>query len=150
MKQPIPFFSFQKHSIFMPFRFIYPECLVLIEPHQQLSPLHCLKGPCHVDKGCMEILARRVNYLFTHVCPDGQQIIAYFKYRDRPDSIRAGVFTRDLSEPRLMTLNKSAFLKFQKEGVTYQWIPSDEYLFIGRSENLIPVQNLLHKPDGQS
>lgn len=95
----------------------------------------------------MDILAKRVNYLFTHVVPDSQQIIAYFKYRDRPDSIRAGIFTRDMKEPKLMTLNRSAFQKFQREGVMFRWIPNDEYLLMAPTSNIIPVESLLVKND---
>lgn len=93
----------------------------------------------------MDVLAKRINYLFTHVIPEGKQIIAYFKYRDRPDSIRAGIFTRDMQEPRVMTLNKSAFNKFQKEGISFTWVPNSEYLLMAPSTNVIPVQSLLTK-----
>jgi hypothetical protein len=147
MKEPVVFFVFQKHSVFMPFKYLYPECLTLIEPYDQLSPLHCLRNDhCPVNKGCMDILAKRVNYLFTHVVPTGQQIIAYFKYRDRPNSIRAGVFVKDMAEPKLMTLNLSAFKKFQREGFTYTWVPPDEYMLLSPDPKLISVESLLVKP----
>lgn len=147
MKQPVAFFVFQQHSVFIPFKFLYPECLTLIEPYEQLYPLHCLRNDhCPVNRGCMDILAKRVNYLFTNVIPDGQQIIAYFKYRDRPQSIRAGVFTREMDEPKLMTLNHSAFKKFQKEGLAFTWIPTDEFMLMSPDPKLIPVESLLVKP----
>lgn len=146
MREPINFFVFQRHSVFMPFRYLYPECFVLIKPHQSLHPLFCLKNDiCPVNSNCMEVLAKRVDYLFTNLCTDGKQLIAYFSYPDRPKSIRAGLFTRDLSEPRLLTLNRSAFEKFRKEGVTYAWVPTDEFLFIGTSRTLIPASDLLVK-----
>lgn len=91
----------------------------------------------------MDILAKRVNYLFTHVVPDAKQIIAYFKYRDRPTSVRAGVFTRDMDEPRVMTLNQSAFKKFQQEGLSFSWFPTDEFLLVAPDPKLIPVKNLI-------
>ncbi len=97
MKEPIAFFVFQEHSVFMPLRFIYPECMSLIEKYDQLSPLHCLRNDhCPANRGCMDILAKRTNYLFTYVVPNGKQIVAYFKYRDQPESVRAGIFTRDM------------------------------------------------------
>jgi hypothetical protein len=146
MREPLAFFVFQKHSIFIPFKYVYGECNTLIEKYDQLSPLHCLKNDmCPANIGCMDVLAKRVNYLFTHVVPDGKLLIAYFKYRDKPGSIRAGVFERDLGEPRLMTLNQSAFKKFQREGIAFTWIPSDDYLLMPKSLGLIPVQNLLVK-----
>ena len=144
MKEAVVFFTFQKHSVFMPLRYIYPECMTLIEPYAQLSPLFCLNHDnCPANKGCMDILAKRVNYLFTHVVPDAKQIIAYFKYRDRPNSIRAGVFTRDMAEPVVMTLNQSAFKKFQREGLTFSWFPTDEFLFMAPEPKLIPVESLI-------
>lgn len=147
MKQPIAFFVFQKHSVFVPFRHIYGECLTLIESQQQLSPLHCLRNDvCPVNAGCMEVLAKRIDYFFTTVVPEAKMVVAYFKWRDRPQSIRAGVFDRDLEDPKVMTLNQSAFKKFQKEGISYSWIPTDEYMLIRPSASLIPVQSLLVKP----
>ena len=147
MKQPVVFFVFQKHSIFMPLRYIYPECMTLIEPFPQLSPLHCLKTDiCPANQSCMDILVKRVDYIFTNVVPNGSQIIAYFKYRDRPNSLRAGIFNRDLEEPKLMTLNQSAFKKFQKEGTAFTWIPTDEFLLIAPNTKLLTVESLLSKP----
>lgn len=146
MKQPLVFFVFQKHSVFIPLRHVYGECLTLIEPQQQLSPLHCLKNDvCPVNAGCMDVLAKRIDYLFTNVIPQAKMIVTYFKWRDRPQSIRAGVFDRDLEDPRVMTLNQSAFKKFQKEGISYTWIPTDEYMLIRPSTSLIPVESLLVK-----
>lgn len=146
MNQSVAFFVFQRHSVFMPLRFIYPECITLIEKYDQLNPLYCLNNDyCPANQSCMDVLAKRINYLFTHVIPEGKQIIAYFKYRDRPDSIRAGIFTRDMQEPRVMTLNKSAFSKFQKEGISFTWVPNSEYLLMAPSTNVIPVQSLLTK-----
>lgn len=142
------FFVFQKHSVFIPLKFVYPECSVLLEPFSHLVPLHCLnQDGCPANKGCMEILAKRVNYLFTTVVPDAQQLICYFKHKDRPDSIRAGVFTRDMIEPKLMTLNRSAFKKFQREGITFAWTPPNEYWFMAPNTNIITIEKLLVKPN---
>jgi hypothetical protein len=147
MKQPLAFFVFQKHSIFIPFKYIYGECLSLIEDKEQLYPAHCLRNDhCPVNVGCMDVLAKRVNYLFTNVVPEGKQLIGYFKWQDRPQSIRAAIFNRDMREPLLMTLNHSAFKKFQREGISYTWVPPDEYLLIRPSSSLITVESLLVKP----
>jgi hypothetical protein len=142
-RQPIHYFVAQGHSLFIPLRNLYPECMVLIEPHERLSPLQCFKTHCHAMKGCPEVLARMVNYLFTHVCPSAQMIYAYFKYRDRPQSIRAGVFDRDLNEPKVIIVNPWGFRKYQKEGVAFEWHPPDEFLFMGSSSGIIPAGNLV-------
>lgn len=150
-KQQVVFFTFQTKTVFIPLRYIYPECMVLIERHQQLSPLHCLSHDhCPANANCMEVLAKRVNYFFTHVVPDVELMIAYFRYRDRPNSIRAGVFTKGLEEPRVMTVNPFAFRKFQQDSVSFTWVPPDEFLFMGPSSNLIPVENLLVKPNNDT
>lgn len=147
MTQPLAFFVFQKHSVFMPLKYVYGECFTLIEKYDKVAPLHCLKADiCPANVGCMDILAKRINYLFTYVVPEAQLLVAYFKYRDKPDSIRAGVFDRNLSEPKVMTLNQSAFKKFQRESLTFTWVPTMEYLTLSRSTTLIPVQSLLLKP----
>lgn len=144
MREQVVFFTFQKHSVFMPLRYIYPECMKLIESHAQLSPLFCLNhNNCPANKGCMDILAKRLNYLFTQVVPDAKQIIAYFKYRDRPNSIRAGVFTREMTEPSVQTLNQSAFKKFQREGLTFSWFPTDDFLLMAPIPRLLPVESLI-------
>lgn len=148
MKQPLAFFVFQRHSVFIPFKYVYGECQTLIEKHPQLSPLHCLKNDhCPVNSGCMDVLAKRVDYLFTHVVPEGKLLIAYFKWPDRPKSIRAGIFDREMTEPKVMTLNISAFQKFQKEGLSFTWVPTDEYMLIRPFSGLIPVQSLLVTPN---
>jgi len=148
MKTPIAFFVFQKKNLFIPFKFVYGECFPLIEKRDQLSPLHCLQKTCPVNAGCMDILAKRVNYLFTQVVPSAELMVAYFKYRDRPQSIRAGIFYRDMREPRVMTLNQAAFKKFQKEGESFIWIPPDEYTLMGPVQALLPVESLLVRPHG--
>jgi hypothetical protein len=86
----------------------------------------------------MEILAKRVNYWFTRVEPAAEMFIAYFRYRDRPDSIRAGVFHKDLREPRTITLNVSALAKFKKEGHEKYFTPTQEY------NNIHGIQQLPH------
>lgn len=149
--QQVAFFTFHDKTVFVPLKYIYPECFVLIEPYEQVSPLQCIyDDQCPANRGCMEILAKRINYFFTHVTPKAELLITYFKYRDRPNSIRAGVFDRELNEPRVMTLNQSAFRKFQREGLSFTWIPTNEFLFMGASNTLIPVENLIVKPHGTS
>ena len=130
----------------MPLRSVYPECLVHIEPHPQLYPLQCFRTSCPANKNCAEIIARRVNYLFTMVMPQAEMLILYYKYRDRPKSIRAGVFMRDLQEPRQMIVNPYAFKKFQKGGITYEWFPKDEFLFMGSEKDLVHVDIEVTRP----
>ena len=142
-RSPIYFFIFQQHSVFIPLKYVYPECFVLIEPHPQISPLQCFNTSCSANRNCAEILAKRVNYLFNNVMPTGKMMYLYFKYKDRPNSIRAGIFTKELSEPTTKILNPYAFKKFQREGISYEWMPTDDFLFISGSGGILPVGNLL-------
>lgn len=145
MKQPVAtYFVFQTKTVFIPFRYIYPECLVLIEDEPKLYPLLCMKDNCHRNSNCAEKLAHRVHYFFDKVEPKAELMIAYFKYQDRPGSIRAGVFTASMDEPRLITCNRSAFQKFQRESEVFQWVQPNEFLLIGGgSPTILPVESLV-------
>lgn len=143
-EQVITFFTFQEKTVFIPLRYVYPECMKLIEPYDQMYPLRCLnEDGCPANMGCMDVLVKRVDYLFQNVMPDAELLLAYYKYRDRPDSIRAAVFYRDLREPRTIVCNKAAFKKFQKAGEMFAWSPTSSYLMLGSERNIIPVENLI-------
>lgn len=149
MSPNVMYFTVNHKTVFLPFRSIYPECYVLIEKHERVHPLLCMKADCPANKGCIEVMAKRVNYWFTHIEPNAKMLIAYFKYRDRPNSIRAGIFHSDLREPVLRTLNYSAFEKFRKEdGIIKHFVPTQEYNNINGVQQLpaiIPVENLIRK-----
>ena len=131
--------------MFVPFRALYPECLFLIEGSPQLGPLQCLDTSCHVSANCMETLVKRVHYLFDRVEPSALMMIAYFKHHSSGESIKAGVFHKDLREPRRITVNPHGFRKFQTEGMVKQWTPTQEYLMIAAlpTPRVIPVTELL-------
>ena len=149
-RKPVFYFSFQEKSVFVPLKFIYPECFFHIKDHPQLYPMKCfMEDACPPTANCGEVLVRRVHYFFENVVPDAEILVAYFKYRDRPKSLRGAVFNRNLDPPTLSILNPFAFRKFQKEGTTYQWYPTDEYLFMGGSKGLISVENLVKPSEGK-
>ena len=68
----------------------------------------------------MEKLAKRVKAIFD-AFPTAKLLLLYFKYRDRPNSLRAGVFWRDMSEPRIITMNPGAWEKMKQLGTVYEW-----------------------------
>jgi hypothetical protein len=143
-RQPIVYFVTNEKTVFVPLKFVYPECFFHIKDKPSLYPIKCfLTDACPVGANCGEILVKRVHYLFNEVLPDAQLLIAYFKYRDRPNSIRGAVFNRDLDTPNVSILNPFAFRKFQREGTTYQWYPTDEYLFMGGSKGLIVLPTII-------
>ncbi len=96
----------------------------------------------------METLAKRVLYWFERVEPKAELMVAYYKYPDQPNSIRAGIFYRDMSEPRVINLNVTAFEKFKKEGLVRYWQETSEYKDINntyKTPAIIPVANLIKK-----
>lgn len=144
MTELFSYFTFQEKTTFIPLKYLYPECMVLIENHPQMHPLKCfLEDGCPANANCGDIIVRRVNYLFQEIMPKSEMLIAYFKYRDRPNSIRGAVFNRNLDPPTIDILNPFAFRKFMKEGTLYQWLPSTEYLLLGGGDGIIPVEGLI-------
>ena len=143
MREPIYYFVFQEKTAFIPLKYIYPECFLNIKDSPDLYPMKCfMTDSCPPGANCGETLVRRIHYLFENVVPTAEVIISYFKYRDRPGSIRGAIFHRDLDAPTVSVLNKAAFTKFQREGTTYEWYPRDDYLFMGGSKGLLSLSGL--------
>lgn len=142
---PLHYFTYAK-TTFIPLKSLYPECLLLIEDSPKLAPLTCLYDSCHKNDRCMETLAHRIHFLFEKVVPETQLILAYFTYHDRPNSIRAGEFYRTFEEPRVLTLNRSAFLRIQKKSEVFSWVPpSDFFLKASKPTTLIKPEDLLRR-----
>ena len=133
---PIFYFVFSKKTVFIPLRAIYPECSSLIESHTSVENLQCLETSCPVDANCMGKLVPRINSLFEQD-EDYELIISYYKLRNST-RVRAGVFYRDLSEPRVVTCNPFALKKFQRDGVTYQWFPNTDFFSYSYTELIKP------------
>jgi hypothetical protein len=143
-RHPISYLTFHERTAFIPLRFVYPECMVLIEDQPQMFPLKCFQTDgCPVNANCGEIIVRRIHYLFEQVVPQSEVIICYFKYHDRPKSLRGAVFNKDLQPPEVSILNPFAFRKFLKGGIAYQWFPTDEFLYMGSEKQIIPVERLI-------
>lgn len=130
--------------MFIPLRFVFPECWYHIKDQPQLYPLKCFASDsCPVGANCGEVLVKRVNYLFEEVVPKVELIVAYYKYRDKPNSIRGAFFNKNLDPPKLSVLNPFALRKFLKGSITFQWFPKDEYLFMGGSKGIIPIEGVV-------
>lgn len=119
-------------TLFMKLKDVYPECEFLISDLPQVFPLFCLRREgCTRNQNCMDKLVARTRYVFD-TFPDAQTVLLYFRYRDRPDSHRAGVFWRDMREPRLITFNRAAWEKCKQVGTVYQWrLPDELFLQTG-------------------
>jgi hypothetical protein len=148
MRDPVTFFVFSGKTAFMPLRYLYGECFKLIDPHPQVQPMQCFYKSCPANMNCGETIAKRVAFMFDKVFgPDVKMLIAYFKYRDRPKSVRAAIFRRNMGAPKIMVLNHSAFNKCKREGMVFRWAPSDEYMSLNMSTTggIIPVENLIRE-----
>jgi hypothetical protein len=110
----------KKKALFIKFLSIYPECEHLIFDQPQLFPLICLKTNCPRNMNCMYKLAKRTKYIFDSF-PDADLLILYFRYRDQPKKHRAGVFWKDMSEPRFITFNEYSWEKVKSLGTIYEW-----------------------------
>ena len=109
-----------------------------------MFPLKCfVTDSCPVGANCGEVLVTRVNYIFEGVVPKVEVLIAYYKYHDRPKSIRGAIFNKNLDPPNLTILNPFALNKFLKESILYNWFPKDEYLYMGGSKGIIPIEGIL-------
>ena len=133
----------QKHTIFIKMQEVFPECTLQIEGAPNLHPFFCLVSNCFRNANCMGKLATRIKYIFDQ-WPKAQLLILYFSYQDRPGSQRAGLFWRDMREPRYITMNRTAWVKLKKMGIVYEWgLPAE--LFLGTTAPAAP-QSLLVAP----
>lgn len=148
---PLSYFVVNGKTLFIPLRYVYPECSKLIAPHPQMYPVRCLlEDGCPANMNCMDFLVPRVNYVFNEVFPPAEIMIAYYTYErqhreadENKQALMGAIFHKDLREPYLMTLNPSGFTKCQKMGDIKQWIPTDEYKNLGAHRGIIPVTSLI-------
>jgi hypothetical protein len=139
-RDPITYSVFQKKTMFIPLRYVYGECFHLIKDHPQMYPLKCFaEDGCPVVANCGEIIVHKINYLFQEVVPKVEIIVAYYKYPDRPGSVRGAIFNRNLDSPNITLLNNYALTKFLREGIAFNWYPSNEYSFISGSKDILIV-----------
>lgn len=123
------FLEINKKTLLVKMKEFFPECEFLISDQEQLFPFRCLQDHCPRNSNCMEKLAKRVKHIFDQF-ENAELLVLYFKYRDHPTRLRAGVFWRDLREPRFITMNPYAWEKFKEIGTVYSYTLPDE-LFLG-------------------
>jgi len=111
---------------------------------------------CPANKNCAEVLAKRVHYLFSCVFSEKVEVLfAYFKLRDVGfyskmefiPSLGATIFDKELDEPLWIRVNRWGFNKCRDEGLTMMWMPSDEFLFMGGSGDIIVPENAIRTID---
>ena len=109
-----------KQTLFAKLLEVYPECEFLIRDEEKLYPLICLQSSCPRAQNCMEKLAKRVNAMF-EAFPQAKLLVLYFKYRDAPNRLRAGIFWKDMREPYYRVLNPGAWETFKRVGTVFEW-----------------------------
>jgi hypothetical protein len=122
---------------------VLPECSLYQELAPKLEPLVCLReNVCHVGRNCMDTLVRRVHTLFGELLPTVQVLVLYFRKRTRP-GYGAGLFWRDLREPRVITMNSYAWKTVCSRGRVYQYTPSESFYLTGRTDTEISSRDNL-------
>lgn len=87
----------------------------------------------------METLAKRVFNIF-EAFPNAQLLLLYFKYRDRPGTTRAGVFWREMDEPRLVTLNRTGWERLKQIGTIYEYELPMELAGVSNKDKLVQIR----------
>jgi hypothetical protein len=147
--------QFQVQTLAAPVRELFPECQLFIKDSPQLNIFSCFLIDCHVGRGCMDKLVRRVAAVFDYF-PGALRLILYFRHRDaRPGqrpSIGAALFKRDMSEPALIgkrfghKVCWSGLRVMERKSIVVAWHPSRE-LFLPHpadvtEHTIIPVSEI--------
>ena len=115
-------------TLFLKLRDLFPECAFQIEDAPQLFPLRCLVDHCPRNMRCMDRLVARLKFVFD-TWPETELVMLYFSWQDRPGSQRAGLFWRDMREPRCITFNRTSWEMLKRQGTVYAWhLPSELFL----------------------
>jgi hypothetical protein len=140
MVEPIHFLVFCEKTAFFRFKDIFGECFLYRETSPMIEPAVCLheEGTCHVGKGCMETLAKRVYVLFEEVLPRVELIILYYRRRNIP-GIGAGIFWRDMREPRITPINPYAWNVVKSRGTVFRFDPGPSFFLTGQAPPPEPI-----------
>jgi hypothetical protein len=127
------FVVFSSKTAFFKLDDIFPECLFYRDKSPQIEPLACLQedNACTEGRHCMETLSKRIFVMFEEVC-DCDLLILYFKKRNY-QGLGAGVFWKDMREPRIITMNPSAWSRIKMHGNVYRFNPGHEFFLSGSS-----------------
>ena len=114
-------------SLFVKLDHLYPECPTYLNG-TELYPLWCMRNDyCPKNQNCIPILARRVGAIFSYF-EKAKLLYLWYAYPDKPGATRAGLFTSDFDEPKLMLFNRHQWNKVKKKGDGYWLTPSQDML----------------------
>lgn len=134
MSKSILFVEFCVKTAFFKLEDIFGECFLYREKSPQIEPLVCLReeNACFAGKSCMQTLAQRIYILFEEILPFAKLILLYFRKRNIP-GIGAALFWRDMREPRIITVNPSAWNVVKRRGTVYRFNPGPSFFLTGRA-----------------
>lgn len=137
---PIMYFVvLSSKSAFFKLQDIFPECLLYREHSPQIDPMMCLAedNACTMGRNCMETLAKRVNLLFQEMLTGVGVVVLYFKRREA--GYGAGIFWRDMREPRVIIMNPFAWSRVKSRGNIYQFTPASSFFLSGKAPDPSPT-----------
>jgi len=82
----------------------------------------------------MDILARRAQAIFNELLPETVRVLVLYFRKRNVLGYGAGIFWRDMREPRVITMNPHAWERVKARGLVYQFTPSDTFFLSGRSD----------------
>jgi len=126
----ILFLIFCEHTVFFKLDSIFPECYLHRDQMPRTDPLMCLYSNCPGNKNCMETLAKRIFVLFHEVITQADLIVLYYR-KQTSDSLGAGLFWKDMREPRYITMNPSAWDLIKTRGLVFQFTPGPYFFLTG-------------------
>lgn len=128
------FVLFSTKSAFFKLNDIFPECAFHREHAPQVDSLQCLQEDhsCHVNHNCMATLVHRVHVLFQEVLPSVQVIVLYFRKHGN-QRYGAGLFWRDMREPRVIVMNPWAWERIKQRGNVFAFTPTQSFFLTGQS-----------------
>ena len=113
---------------------LFPECALFREQSPRIEPLVCIReDACHVGHNCMEILAHRLQALFTEVMPQYVNLILLYYKKRNVEGIGAGVFWRDFRTPRVITMNPGGWKRVKLRGEVFRFTPGETFFLSGRA-----------------
>lgn len=138
------FVLFCQKTAFFKLDDVFKECSFYLEKAPHAEPLVCLQHDCHVGHSCMSTLAKRIHVLFQEIVTRSNLIVLYYKKRN-VSGIGAALFWEDMREPRIITINPSAWRMIKRRGMIYQFDPAPDFYLTGGSA-APPEEILLESP----
>ena len=127
---PLYFLLLCNHTAFFKLDSVFPECYLYRDQMPRTDPLMCLHSTCPANHSCMETVAKRLFVLFNEVMPQVELIILYFR-KQTTLGLGAGLFWKNMQEPRFITMNPSAWDLVKSRGFVFEFQPGASFFLSG-------------------